>query len=41
MREYRVLRTIFRSKRGEVTKEWRKLINEELKDLYSSPILLG
>ena len=32
----RVLR-IFWPKRDEVTEEWRKLHNEELKDLYSSP----
>ena len=24
-------------KRGEVTSEWRKIYNEELNDLYSSP----
>jgi hypothetical protein len=24
-------------KRDEVTREWRKLLNEELNDLYSSP----
>jgi hypothetical protein len=35
--ENRVLRRIFRPKRDEVTKEWRKLHNEELRDLYSSP----
>jgi hypothetical protein len=33
--ENRVLRRIFRLKRGEVTGEWRKLHNEELTDLYS------
>ena len=32
-----VLRRIFGPKRGEVTGEWRKLHNEELKGLYSSP----
>jgi len=32
-----VLRTIFGPKRGEVTGEWRRLHNEELYDLYSSP----
>jgi hypothetical protein len=35
--EDRVLRRIFGSKRDEVTGEWRKLHNEELNDLYSSP----
>jgi hypothetical protein len=33
----RVLRRIFGPKRDEVTGEWRKLHNEELHDLYSSP----
>jgi hypothetical protein len=33
----RVLRKIFGPKRDEVTGEWRKLHNEELHDLYSSP----
>ena len=32
----RVLRRIFASKRDEVTREWRKLHNEELNDLCSS-----
>jgi hypothetical protein len=35
--ENRVLRTTFGLKRDEVTGEWRKLHNEELHDLYSSP----
>jgi hypothetical protein len=35
--ENRVLRRIFWSKRDGVTGEWRKLHNEELNDLYSSP----
>ena len=33
----RVLRRIFGPSRDEVTGEWRKLHNEELNDLYSSP----
>ena len=33
----RVLRRIFGPKRDEVRGEWRKLQNEELGDLYSSP----
>ena len=32
-----MLRRIFGPKRDEVTGEWRKLHNEELKGLYSSP----
>jgi hypothetical protein len=35
--EKRVLKTIFRPKRDDVTGEWRKLHNEELNDLYRSP----
>jgi hypothetical protein len=35
--ENRVLRRIFGPKRDEVTAEWRRLHNEELNDLYSSP----
>jgi len=35
--ENRVLRTILRPKGDEVTEEWRKLHNEELNDLHSSP----
>jgi len=33
--ENRVLRRVFGPKRDEVTGEWRKLLNEELSDLYS------
>jgi hypothetical protein len=36
--ENRVLK-VFGPKRDEVTGEWRKLHNEELKDLYSLPIV--
>jgi hypothetical protein len=35
--ENRVLRRIFGPKRDEVMGEWRKLHNEELHNLYSSP----
>jgi len=35
--ENRVLWRIFGPKRDEVTGEWRKLHNEDLNDLYSSP----
>ena len=35
--ENRVLRRVFGPKRDEVTREWRKLHNEELNDLYSLP----
>jgi hypothetical protein len=38
--ENRVLRRIFGPKRDEVMGEWRKLHNEELRDLYSSPNIL-
>ena len=36
-----VLRTIIGDKRDEVTGEWRKLLNEELNDLYSSHNKVG
>jgi len=39
--ENRVLRRIFGPERNEVTGKWRKLHNEELNDLYSSPDIVG
>jgi hypothetical protein len=39
MFENRVLRRIFGPKRDEVTGEWRRLHNEELNNLYSSPYI--
>jgi hypothetical protein len=39
--ENRVLRRIFQPKRDEITREWRKLYNEELNDLYYSPTICG
>ena len=36
--ENRVERDIFGPKRDEVTGGWRKLHNEELNDLYCSPV---
>jgi hypothetical protein len=38
--ENRVLRRIFGQKRDEVTGGWRKLRNEELRNLYSSPSII-
>jgi hypothetical protein len=38
--ENRALRRIFGLKRDEVTGEWRKLHNEKLHDLYSSPSII-
>jgi hypothetical protein len=39
--ENRVLRRIFGPKGDEVTEEWRKLHNQELRDLYSSPSIIS
>jgi hypothetical protein len=38
--ENKVLRRIFGPKRGRVTGGWRKLHNEELHNLYSSPSII-
>jgi hypothetical protein len=38
--ENRVLRRIFEPQRDEVTGDWRKLHNKELRDLYSSPSII-
>jgi hypothetical protein len=38
--ENRVLKGIFGPKRDEVKGGWRKLVNEELHDLYSSPSII-
>jgi hypothetical protein len=38
--ENRVLRRIFGPKRDEVTGEWRKLHNEELRNVWSSPSMI-
>jgi hypothetical protein len=38
--ENRVLRRIFGPKRDEVTRDWRKLHNEDLHNLYSSPSII-
>jgi hypothetical protein len=38
--ENRVLRRIFGAKRDKATGEWRRLHNEELNDLYSSPHII-
>ena len=40
MFENRVLKRIFGPKRDEVTGEWKKLHNEEINDLYSSPNII-
>jgi hypothetical protein len=38
--ENRVVRRIFAPRRDEVTGGWRKLHNEEFRDLYSSPSII-
>jgi hypothetical protein len=38
--EYRMLRRIFGSKRDELTGGWRKLLNEEIHNLYYSPSII-
>jgi hypothetical protein len=38
--ENRVPRRILGSKKDEVTEGWRKMHNEELHNLYSSPIII-
>jgi hypothetical protein len=38
--ENRELRRIFGPKRDEVTREWKKLHKEELRDLYSLPSII-
>jgi hypothetical protein len=38
--ENRVLGRIFGLKRGEITRGWRKLHNEELHNLYFSPSII-
>jgi hypothetical protein len=38
--ENSVLRRIIGHKREEVTRDWRRLHNEELNDLYSSPNII-
>jgi hypothetical protein len=38
--ENRVLRRVFGRKRDEVKGKWRRVYNEELYDLYSSPDII-
>jgi hypothetical protein len=39
--EKRVLRRVFGPKKDEVKGEWRKLHNDDLRDLYSLPNIVG
>jgi len=39
--ESRVLKQIFRPKKDGVTQDWRRLLNEELYDLHSSPNIVS
>jgi hypothetical protein len=39
--EKRVLRRIFGQKSDEVTRGWRNLLNEELRNMFSSPSITG
>jgi len=39
--ENMVLRRIFGPRRDEVMREWKRLHNKELNDLYSSPNIVG
>jgi len=39
--ENKVLRRLFGPRRDEVTGDWRRMHNEELNDLYSSPNIVG
>jgi hypothetical protein len=36
-----MLKSIFGPKKDSVTKEWRKLCNDELHNLYPTPNILG
>jgi hypothetical protein len=38
--ENRVLRSIFEPKRDDVTRDWRKLLNEEFNDMYFPPNII-
>jgi hypothetical protein len=38
--EYRMLRRMFGPKREEEARDWRRLYNEELHNLYASPNII-